>query len=191
MTAKKGRKQGVERRTVLRGLATGFAGAVAAPHGSSRAEAATPGVAPQAPAAEASLPRLLNAQDHETLVSLSELLVPGSVAAEVPDLLDHVAAADTVEDQRALLTALRAFEGEARTTHASRWVELAPDEQHRILDNAASGSTAKMSDALVYLRDAVARAYFATEPGMRQLGWTPRSAWRELPTCDHPDDDHR
>lgn len=190
MTTNNERKGGVKRRAVLRGLATGFAGAVAAPHASSLAEASTPGALQQAPT-DASSPRLLNAQDHETLVSLAELLVPGSVAAGVPVLLDRVAAVDPLEDQRALLAALRAFEGEARAAHNSRWVELGPDAQRSILESAASGSRPEMNTALVYLRDAVARTYFATEPGMRQLGWTPRSAWRELPSCEHTGDDHQ
>lgn len=193
MTTKDGSKHGVKRRTVLRGLATGFAGAVAMPQASSLAETAT-GAPQQASSPNAtglSSPRVLNAQDHETLESLAELLVPGSVAAGVPDLLDRVTVVETPEDQRALLSALRAFEGQARTAHASRWVELEPDAQSSILDSAAAGSPPALRTALVYLRDAVASTYFATEPGMRKLGWTPRSAWRELPSCDHPGDDHR
>lgn len=193
MTSKDGRKRGVKRRTVLRGLATGFAGAVAAPHASSLAESETPtstGQASSPQSSDESFSRILNEQDHEALVSLAELLVPGAVAAGVPDLLDRVTAVEKPEDQRALLAALRAFEGEARTGHASRWVELEPETQRGILDQAASGSRPELNAALVHLRDAVAHTYFATEPGMRQLGWTPRSAWRELPACDHPGDDH-
>jgi hypothetical protein len=184
--------EGVKRRTVLRGLATGFAGAVAAPHASSFAETAPSGSAQSAPSTEPTSPaRLLNEQDRETLASLAEMLVPGSGDAGVPDLLDRVAFVETPEEQRALLAAVRAFEGEALATHGSRWVELAPDVQRGILESAASGSRGALSRQLVYLRDAVARTYFATEPGMRKLGWTPKNAWRELPSCDHPGDDHR
>lgn len=184
--------KGVERRTVLRGLATGLAGAVAATNASSLAETATSGTPAQAEpqATDASTSSVLNAHDRETLVSIAELLVPGSAAAGVAELLDRVTAVDTLEAQGALLASLRAFEGEARAGHASRWVELDPAAQRSILDDAVSGSRPDLDDALVHLRDAIARTYFATEPGMRQLGWTPRSAWRELPSCDHSGDDH-
>ena len=186
----------VKRRTVLRGLATGFAGAVAVPSASSFAavtETTTPLSPEQAQSvggSDASQPRLLSEQELETLVSLSEHLVPGSAAAGVPDLVDRVAAVDTTEGQRELLTALRAFEGEARTAHASRWVELDESVQVGMLEEAVAGSRPALHDSLVHLRDVVARTFFATEPGMRRLGWTPRLAWRELPGCDPaPDND--
>lgn len=188
MANKDGSKPGVARRTVLHGIATGLAGAVAGPSIASAGgsptqstESADPGPAP----------RLLNAHDHETLVSLADVLVPGSVAAGVADLLDRVAAVDVPENQRALLAAVRAFEGEARETHGSRWVELTPDVHETMLEEAVSGTRPALSEPLIRLRNAVAEAYFATEPGMRRLGWTPRSAWRELPSCDHQGDDHR
>jgi hypothetical protein len=37
----------------------------------------------------------------------------------------------------------------------------------------------------------VARAYYATEPGMKELGFTGKMAWSSLPECHHTGDDHR
>lgn len=185
---------GVKRRSVLRGLATGFAGAVVAPASGSAATAE--GSAPRPggqlrAASDAGLPRLLSEHELPTLVSLCELLVPGSVDADVPDLVDRTTAVAAPEDQKAFMAAIRGFEGEARSAHAARWVDLGREAQMSILHRAANGDRPALQEHLVYLRDTVARAYFATQPGMRKLGWTRRPAWRELPACDHSDDDHR
>lgn len=182
----------VERRTVLRGLATGLAGAVAAPSGLSltKAAEAAPAQSQTAVATDATSASLLTEADRETLVSLCDLLVPGSVDAAVPELAERVAAAETAGYQDALLGAIRAFEGEARAAHGARWIDLDRDAQIAILDRATTGAQPMLQRHLVHLRDVVANTYFATEAGMRRLGWTPRTAWRELPACDHPGDDH-
>lgn len=176
------------RRTVLRGLATGLAGAVAAPitAGPVAQTGSQPAAAPTASTSSGTLPRLLDEQERASLVRLCELLVPGSVEAGVPELLDQAAAVDAPEGRQEFLKTLRAFEGEARARHAARFVDLEEAQQIAILE----GEGDVLRAALVHLRDAAARTYFATEPGMRKLGWTGRSAWRELPACRHPGDEH-
>ena len=190
MSRKRRRAATEERRALLKGLATGLAGAVATPSLSAAAETRETA---SRPPAQASAPSagLLDPQEHATLVSLSELLVPGSVAAGAPELVDRVGSVESPREQQALRDALRAFEGQARLQHGAPWVALDDDARVAMLQEAASGSGPRLSAPFVYLRDRIAEAYFATEPGMRKLGWTPRSAWRELPACNHPGDDHR
>lgn len=186
----------MERRNVLRGLATGLAGAVAAPSAASVA-ASTEGVTArprvQSAASEAApaIASALSAPEIETFQNLCELLVPGSVEAGVPELVGRSMAVDTPETRGEFLASLRAFEGEARTAHGLRWIELPPTARASILEEAASASRPELHTHMVRLRDVVARAYLATEPGMRRLGWTGRSAWRELPACAHEGDGHR
>jgi hypothetical protein len=55
----------------------------------------------------------------------------------------------------------------------------------------AAPPPANLRDHFDRLRDLVARAYYATEPGMKELGYTVRMAWPSLPGCTHPGDDHR
>lgn len=174
-----------ERRGVLRGLATGLAGAVAAPV----ATEASPAPHTQDRARVTATSGLLDPEERATLESLCGLLVPGSIEARVPELLDRVATVESPDDQRALRNGIRAFEGEARRRHQSRWVDLDAPTQRAILNEASDSES--LYEAFRHLRNLVARTYFATEPGMRKLGWTPRNAWRELPGCIHPDDDHR
>ena len=188
----------VERRNVLRGLAAGLAGALAAPVGLSEASPPSAGDAGSSPSrtqtqgrTDSAPPSIVAEHDRATLVSLCDLVVPGSVDAGVPDLVDRAAAVETLDYQDAFLGAIRAFEGEARATHTARWIDLDEDAHVAILDQASTGARPELQRHLVHLRDMIATAYFATEPGMRKLGWTPRSTWRELPACEHPDDDHR
>lgn len=188
MPAKDDSEKGMNRRSLLRHLATGVAGAVAAPHAAS---IATGRPAPsQAPADVGTSLAALNEHDHELLVSLCDILVPGSVEAGVPGLMERVVAVETPEIRRALLAALRAFEGEARAKYESSWVGLDEASRNAILIAAASGSPEELYRHFVQLRDGVSETYFATERGMRKLGWTPRNAWRELPRCEHSGDDH-
>lgn len=193
MKAKRRKPETESRRRVLRGLATGLAGAVAVPSVAAEQEASAG--AQEAREASATSPAgpagLLDTAEQATLGSLCEALVPGSVAAGAPELLDRVARVETPDSRRELVDALRAFEGEARLRHARRWVELDDVARREILERAAAAPDTRLHEHLLLLRDRVANAYFATERGMEQLGWTRRSAWRELPGCDHPGDDHR
>jgi hypothetical protein len=180
----------VERRDLLKSFAAGLAGTVASPLPSSATPVAAPEPGGEQPAgaAVAALPRLLDDHQRRTLSSLAELLVPGSVAAGVVDLIDRVAAVDAPPRQRQLLNALARFDNDARAAGAGRWIDLGRDAQLRIL-REASGATPP-ADHFLSLRSTVSNTYFATEPGMKELGWTGRTAWKELPACTHPDPAH-
>jgi hypothetical protein len=202
-------KNPVGRRDVLQSLAAGLTAAVARP-ASSAPEQAT-----GQEAQDASLPRLLDDHRRALLARLSEQLVPGSEAAGVVDLLDRVMAVETHETQIRFLGALGAFEREARVRHARGFLEIEEREQQEILRIAStlppsqpepaswtkgqplvvSSSSppppANLRDHFDRLRNLVARAYYATEPGMKELGFTGKMAWSSLPECNHTGDDHR
>lgn len=206
----------MKRRTLLRSLAGGVAGTVA---GATVAPlvAGTPvgSHQPHAPGAQdppSSDTRLLDEHQRRTLTSLAEMLVPGSTAAGVVDLIDRVAAVESPPRQRRFLNALGAFEREARVAHGARWIDLDEPTRAKILQAASSGpegrsrvpawtkgqplvfeSTdppppATARDHADHLRSIVARAYYSTEPGMKELGWTGRAVFTGLPGCDHPDE---
>lgn len=170
----------------------------------------TPDAATQEAAAAAlrALPRALDDHERSTLAVLGEQLVPGSTKAGVPDLLDRLMAVEAPDGQRRFRSALGAFEREARTRHAKAWLELTEAEQVAILDQVStmpssvgrpvpwkpgqSGSPAgaagppppaTLRDHHDHLRGVVARVYFATEPGMTELGWTGLEFWDALPAC--------
>ena len=204
----------MKRRTLLRGLASGIAGTVA---GAAAAPVTATPVAAQQPPAPANTSadtgaRLLDEHQRRTLTSIAEMMVPGSTAAGVVDLIDRVSAMESPQRQRRFLNALGAFEQQARKTHGMRWIDLDEPTRLKILQETSSGiegrprgpawvkgqplvfaptdpaPPATPRDHFDYLRSIVATAYFSTEPGMRELGWTGRAVFTSLPGCNHPDD---
>jgi hypothetical protein len=210
-------RERVPRRAVLQGLTTGLAGAVAASSGLPASVDASPLSSDRQPPASAPAtggPRLLDDHQRRTLASLAEALIPGSVAAGVVDLIDRVAAVQDPGAQRELLNAIGAFDREARTARNVRWLDL--DAETR-LDRLRAASTAPSSRAATppwtpgqplrlgpdapsgpptlrdhfdALRMLVANAYYTTEPGLKERGWTGRSSWDALPGCTHTNPEH-
>lgn len=166
-------------------------------------------------AREESYPRLLDDHLRETLSVLAEELLPGSRAAGVAELLDRVMAVEPIEEQRRFLSALGAFEREARERYAKPWLELDRSQRIEILSAASTlapqrprastwtrgqpveleepGPTppSNLRDHFDRLRAWVARAYATTEVGMKDLGFNGKMAWANFPGCPHPDDEHR
>jgi hypothetical protein len=204
----------VERRTILLHLAGGLAGTVVAANTATDAaehhgDATAQPVAPPPPQ-----PKALDGYQRQMLASLAELMLPGSTAAGVVDLIDRVLAVESMPRRREFQNALGAFEREARERQGTRWVDLDPTAQAAILQRAAEGEESRplpapwqkgqpidaaaaapappatLRDHFTRLRTTVATAYFATEPGLRELGWRGRTGWTELPGCPHPDGAH-
>jgi Gluconate 2-dehydrogenase subunit 3 len=206
----------MKRRALLRGLASGIAGTVAGaaaapiaastdvPHYAQSPSTPTP--------AAAEGPRLLDEHQRRTLASIADMMVPGSTEAGVVDLIDRVSAVDSPARQRRFLNALGAFEHQARRAHGVRWIDLDEPARLKILQEASTGvegrprppawvkgqplvfaptdpaPPATPRDHFDYLRSVVATAYFATEAGMRELGWTGRAVFTSLPGCTHADE---
>jgi hypothetical protein len=169
-----------------------------------------------AEARDESYPGILDDHGRALLARLAEQMVPGSEGAGVVDLLDRVMAAEPMEDRRRFLNALGAFEREARLRHGQGWLELDQRVQQEILAAASTlapsrpdrspwtkgqpieieppeledDRPANLRDHFDRLRNGIARAYYATEPGMKELGFTGRMAWSSLPGCAHPGSDH-
>jgi hypothetical protein len=205
----------IARRTVLMGLATGLAGTVSSPVVTGAADAEQPErvESPQQPSAGAAT-GFLDTYQRQTLTSLAESLVPGAVGAGVVDLIDRVASVDAPARQRQLLNAIGQFEHEARTQHGTRWIDLteaarldilrqastAPESrppqpvwvkgEPMVFESPARSGPPTLRDHFEFLRTTIATAYYATEPGMKELGWTGQNAWRELPGCAHPNPAH-
>jgi gluconate 2-dehydrogenase subunit 3-like protein len=104
-------------------------------------------------------------------------------------VIDRVASVDAPVRQRQLLNALGQFEQEARSAHGRRWADLDDALRTGIVTRAAE-MTEGLQGSFDYLRRTVTTAYLSTEAGMKEFGWTGRSAWKELPGCTHPDPAH-
>jgi len=199
----------LERRAMLKSLGAGLAGSVAAP---GAGEAHSPQRAPTPGAAQGAVPQgtpagILDDHLRQTLASLAEMILPGSVAAGAVDLIERVTGVEPLSAQRRLLNAIGRFDQEARSVAGSRWLDLSEAARVELLTQAAATEPgqpmapvwrrgqplafppaaplppANLRDDLDFLKATIGTAYAATEGGMRAFGWTGRSSWGALPAC--------
>jgi Gluconate 2-dehydrogenase subunit 3 len=207
----------VGRRRLLKGLAGGAGAALSWPAfatehpihkhlendaalDAARAAGETPGAPPE----------FFDPHELETFASLAERIVPGSGAAQVAPFVDRLVGVDTPENRKELLQSIGAFDGAAIARHGHPWKALSQEQQVAILTEAAamapsrpSGgrwssqpSNAPTADPAVRrtLRDSfesikgwVVGAYYSSETGLREMGYTGNVFFESYPGCPHPD----
>jgi hypothetical protein len=115
---------------------------------------------------------------------LSEQLVPGSRATQVPEFLDRLLAVESIETQKYAVQALGAFEREARAAHGKPWKALSAEQATALLTKIStqpeSDTTRRIFDNL---KQAVAESYYSTEAGMKELGYQGAVAFAPPPAC--------
>lgn len=151
-------------------------------------------------------PAFLDDHQYATLTSLAERIVPGSTKARVSQFLDSLLAVDGPESQRGFLQALGAFDGRAIDGFAKPWKALTPAQQTEVLDEASTMASGRRQrtgargvpepaagPARISLRDHfeslkgwISGAYYSSEIGMRELGFTGNVFYVEFPGCKHP-----
>lgn len=202
---------GVGRRAVLQGLLSGVGAGIALPLGAEThpvhrhlADAAKVDRAQSQAKAAAGKPEFLDAHQFATLTALCEQIVPGSVASGSDRFIDQLLAVDSRENQTRFLTALGAFEGEARARFSQPWKQLTEAQQVEILTAASTlepGAEPRrgrapapkpepgkvgLRDHFDHLKGWIVGAHYSSEPGMRELGWTGQSFFTSFPDCPHP-----
>ena len=131
-------------------------------------------------------PVFLNAQQNETLIGLAEQIVPGSTKAQVNRFIDLLLSVDKPESQREFTESLAAFDGEAQKRFRKNFPALGDGEKNMILTNA-SAKESTLHGHFQNLKGWVSGAYYSSEAGMRELGWTGDYAFEKFPGCEHPD----
>jgi hypothetical protein len=206
-------RTGIGRRAVLQSLVTGVGASVALPmvadahpmqqHLANQKKVAA---ADKKAAATAYKPAFLDAHQYATLEAISERVVPGSAKARVAAFIDQLLAVDTTKSQRSFLGAMGAFEMQAIEKFAKPWKSLTAAQQDELLTVASTAESglkvtmpaasgrpevtegkASIYDHFANLRGWISGAYYSSEIGMRELGWTGEMFFTELPGCTHPD----
>lgn len=186
---------GIARRAVLQTLLGGVGAGLALPsiveaqHPVHQHLASATGVeAAQRKAAAAGYkPEFLDAHQLKTLEVLAEAIVPGSTAAKVAPFLDQLLAVENAQSQRGFIGALGAFDMAAINKHGKAWKSITASEQDALLQEAsAEGGTLPLRGHFQNLKSWIAGAYYSSEPGMKELGWTGNVFHQELPGCTHP-----
>ena len=185
---------GIARRAVLQTLLGGVGAGLALPsiadaqHPVQHHLASASGVAEaqRKAAAAAYKPEFLDAHQMKTLEVLAEAIVPGSTAAKVAPFLDQLLAVESAQAQRNFLGALGAFDMAAIRQHGKAWQAITAAQQDALLKEASAQEASTLGPSFQNLKGWIAGAYYSSEPGMRELGWTGNVFHQELPGCTHP-----
>jgi len=207
---KEGSEPGLGRRKVLQGLLTGVGTGLAIPglaaeHPVHAHLAEAHAVEAQAKAAAAPAtqkPVFLGDHEYATLTSLAEQILPGSGRLKVDRFVDLLLSVDTQENQKRFLSALGAMDAECRERFQKPWKGLTASQQIEVLTTASTmspggdrprrgpgggGGAGNLRDHFDHIKGWVSGAYYSTEEGMRELGYTGNQFFPEFPGCPHPD----
>jgi len=144
-------------------------------------------------------PVFLSAQQDEMLAALAEKIVPGSTKALVNRFIDLLLSVDTEKRKKSFTEALAAFEGESQKRFGKGFPSLDSGQQNELLSDAAARPEKKDSSGGVQKENAglyehfenlkgwISGAYYSSEAGMRELGWTGDYAFEKFPGCEHPE----
>jgi hypothetical protein len=147
-------------------------------------------------------PVFLNAQQNESLIALAERIVPGSTKAQVNRFLDLLLGVDTEKHKKDFVAALAAFEAESQKRFGKGFPSLDDRQQNMLLTDAATaprkvdatGNVGKEDSGLhghfENLKGWISGAYYLSEMGMRELGWTDDRVFASFPGCEHPEGHH-
>jgi hypothetical protein len=146
-------------------------------------------------------PLFLDDHQNETLIILSDLIIPatdtpGAKEALVNRYIDLVLAADTRENQRTFLNSLSYLDGESIRRYKAAFRYLAKEDQDDLLHSLAyphsvSSWTGEPAGPDIghghfeRLKERITFAYYSSEIGARELGWDGNYTHGVFPGCDH------
>jgi hypothetical protein len=146
-------------------------------------------------------PAFLDDHQNETLVVLSDLIIPktgtpGAKEALVNRFIDRLLAAESPETQRAFLESLAYLDGECMSRYRTAFRYVPAESQIEFLRYLAyphslrTWHTEAANEFPGYrhfntLKDWISRAFYSSEIGMRELGWD-GPAHGEFAGCTHP-----
>ena len=148
-------------------------------------------------------PLFLNAQQNESLIAIAESIVPGSTKAQVNRFIDLLLSVDTETHQKEFVAALAALEGEAQKRFTKVFPALNEGQKSQLLTDASLSPAKKHSDRaeaeekgaglhehFENVKGWVSGAYYSSEMGMKELGWTADRVFASFPGCEHPEGHH-
>jgi hypothetical protein len=137
-------------------------------------------------------PISLSPAQEASFRALAELTVPGSTKALVSRFVDLLLSVEDHTTQQKFLGSLSAFDAESSAKFGKPFARLAPQEQESLLVSISSAprsgdASSIMRDHFEDLKQWIAGAYYSSEIGMRELGWTSDRAFSSFPGCSHPE----
>ena len=146
-------------------------------------------------------PIFLSEGQNESLIALAEAIVPGSTKAQVNRFIDLLLSVETDKHKNEFASALAAFEAESQKRFGKGFPSLNDRQQNMLLtDAAAPAKDVAVDDArkensslradFENLKGWVSGAYYSSEMGMKELGWTEDRVFASFPGCEHPEGHH-
>src|SRR5260370_2909689 len=148
-------------------------------------------------------PVFLNAQQNESLIAIAEIIVPGSTKAQVNRFIDLLLSVDTDAHKSEFVEALAPFEEESRNRFPKNFPALDESQKNQLLTEASATPAKKNSggaeagekrtglhEHFENLKGCVSGAYYSSEMGMKELGWTPDRVFASFPGGEHPEGHH-
>ena len=111
-------------------------------------------------------PVFLDPHQTETVARFGELVVPGSREAQAVRFIDRLLAAESREIQADFLNALASLDGECRDRYKAPFLDATSEQQTELLGALAHPAAI----CFLVLKDWVAKAYYSSEAGQRELG---------------------
>jgi len=153
-------------------------------------------------------PLFLDEHQNETLVILSDLIIPatdtpGAKEALVNRYIDLVLAAETPDTRRAFLNSLGYLDGESTKRFKSAFRYLGADDQDLLLHALAYPRNAsnwtgeadvnpdKGHAHFEALKERIMTAYYSSQIGEKELGWDGAFAHGPYQGCEHPEGEHK
>jgi hypothetical protein len=202
---------GVGRRELLQGLFAGVGASVALPVVAEQTHPTH--TAPAVAAAQAKAkaadwkPEFLNAHQFATVSLLCARIVPGSEKGQTDRFLDALLAVDIRDRQARFMNALGAIEGAALARFQKSFKSLSEAQQIELLTAASTSEPGRkewiwkpgevlkepergpevltLRDHFDVMKGAIVDAYYSSEAGLKELGYTGRMFFAEFPDCKH------
>jgi hypothetical protein len=131
-------------------------------------------------------PVFLNARQNESLIALAESMVPGSTKAQVNRFIDLLLSVDKPKIQSEFVRSVEAIDEEAQKRFEKGFPALDENQKNMLLTDAAAKQST-LHGQFENLKGWVGGAYYSSEAGMRELGWTGDYAFASFPGCEHPE----
>ena len=196
----------VGRREALRKLAVGGLGAATAPLWSHRltelalahADPHTHAAAQAAAPAAAWKPKVFDAHQNDSVVTISELIIPqtdtpGAKAAKVNEFIDLVLSDAQPAERKEFLRGLGWMDARAKELFGADFASSTPEQQAALLTIVSSPSNRSAGDQLGReffdaIKGMTITGYYTSEIGLKQeLGEDGNLFFLEYPGCTHPE----
>jgi hypothetical protein len=147
-------------------------------------------------------PEFLDAHQNRTLILLAERIMPGSGKARVNRFIDLLLSVDSTENQQKFAASLSVVDSESVQRFGHLFTAISKDRQNQLLTvfsevgvgrkegmdhSSGLGSEQTLHNHFDNLKGWITGAYYSSETGMRELGWTGDFVFDSYPGCPHPE----